>query len=84
MSSDEMKIMDTMQDPSELAKEDPFDKAFIDAMIPHHESVISMANVALTESENPKIQEIAAAILDAQEREIEQMRTWRDEWHPED
>jgi uncharacterized protein (DUF305 family) len=52
-------------------------------MIPHHESAIEMANVVLGESENPEIREIAKAIVDAQEREIEQMTSWRDEWYPE-
>jgi uncharacterized protein (DUF305 family) len=84
ISPEEMQGMGMTMDPEDLANQEPFDKAFIDNMIPHHESAISMANVALTESENPKIQEIAAAIVDAQEREIEQMRTWRDEWYPED
>jgi uncharacterized protein (DUF305 family) len=52
-------------------------------MIPHHESATEMANVVLKESENPEIREIAGTIVDAQEREIEQMRSWRDEWYPE-
>ena len=49
-------------------------------MIPHHESAIDMVRVAL---ENPEIREIARAIVDTQEREIERMRGWRDEWYPE-
>ena len=72
-----------MTDPEELAGRRPFDRAFIDAMIPHHESAIEMAGVALDESENPEIREIAGAIVDAQEREIAQMRDWRQEWYPE-
>ena len=70
-------------DRQDLANQDPFDKAFIDAMIPHHESAIEMANVVLGKSENPEIREIAGAIVNAQVREIEQMRSWRDEWYPE-
>jgi uncharacterized protein (DUF305 family) len=72
-----------MTDPEELAGRRPFDRAFIDAMIPHHESAIEMAGVALDESENPEIREIAGAIVDAQEREIAQMRDWRQEWYLE-
>jgi uncharacterized protein (DUF305 family) len=83
MSKEEMKGMGMASDPQELATQEPFDRAFIDNMIPHHESAIEMANVVLEESENPEIREIAGAILDAQEREIEQMRSWRDEWYPE-
>jgi uncharacterized protein (DUF305 family) len=83
MSAEEMEGMGMASDPQELANQEPFDKAFIDNMIPHHESAIEMAQVVLEESENPEIREIAGAIVDAQEREIEQMRSWRDEWYPE-
>jgi uncharacterized protein (DUF305 family) len=83
MSAEEMEGMGMVSDPQELASQDPFDKAFIDNMIPHHESAIAMAQVVLEESENPEIRKIAGAIVDAQEREIEQMRSWRDEWYPQ-
>jgi uncharacterized protein (DUF305 family) len=83
MSAEEMEGIGVTMDPQELANQDSFDKAFIDNMIPHHESAIEMAQVALEESENPEIRQITAAIVDAQEREIEQMRSWRDEWYPE-
>ena len=83
MSKEEMEGMGMAMDPQELAIQEPFDKAFIDNMIPHHESAIEMAQVVLEESENPEIREIAGTIVDAQEREIEQMRSWRDEWYPE-
>ena len=83
MSKEEMEGMGMAMNPQELANQDPFDKAFIDNMIPHHESAIEMANVVLEESENPEIREIAGAIVETQEREIEQMASWRDEWYPE-
>jgi uncharacterized protein (DUF305 family) len=37
MSQEQMRGMG-MMDPQELANREPFDKAFIDAMIPHHQS----------------------------------------------
>jgi uncharacterized protein (DUF305 family) len=83
MSTEQMEGMGMTIDSQELANQAPFDKAFIDNMIPHHESAIEMAQVVLEESENPEIREIAGAIVDAQEREIEQMTSWRDEWYPE-
>ncbi|MDQ3791734.1 MAG: DUF305 domain-containing protein [Actinomycetota bacterium] len=42
-----------------------------------------MASVALEENDNVQIKEIAGAIVDAQEREIAQMRDWRQVWYPE-
>ncbi len=82
MGAGEMEAMG-MTDPDELANKNPFDKAFIDAMIPHHESAIAMANVALEESENGEIRGIAEDIVAAQKREIAQMRSWRQQWYPE-
>ena len=83
MSAHEMQMMG-MTDPEALANKDPFDRAFIDAMIPHHQSAIAMANVALEESENSQIREIAEEIVSAQEREISQMQRWRERWYPGD
>jgi uncharacterized protein (DUF305 family) len=82
MDAGEMKAMG-MTDPDELANKDPFDKAFIDAMIPHHRSAISMARLALQESDNPEIREIARNIVGAQKKEIAQMQEWRRKWYPE-
>jgi uncharacterized protein (DUF305 family) len=81
MSAQEMKAMG-MTDPQVLAGRRPFDKAFIDAMIPHHRSANAMASVTLRESHNAQIKEIARAIVDAQEKEIAQMQRWREEWYP--
>lgn len=72
-----------MSDPQALAKADPFDRAFIDDMIPHHESAIVMAEVARENSDDPEIREIANDIVSAQEREIEQMERWHQQWYPE-
>ena len=82
MSQEQMRGMGMMMDPQQLANKEPFDKAFIDAMIPHHRSAIEMAQVALENSDNPKIKELAQNIISAQQREIEQMTQWRKEWYP--
>ena len=83
ISAEEMQSMGMWMDPQDLANQEPFDKAFIDNMIPHHESAISMANVVLQKSETPEIREIAEAVVEAQEREVAQMKSWREEWYPE-
>ena len=81
MSPEEMEMMG-MEDPSELANQRPFDEAFINAMIPHHQSAIDMAQVALAESDNPAIRDLAGRIVEDQTREIEQLRGWLEEWYP--
>jgi uncharacterized protein (DUF305 family) len=83
MSMEQMRGMGMMMDPQSLAKENPFDEAFIDAMIPHHQSAIYMAQVASEKSKIPEIKELAQNIVSAQKREIEQMRRWREQWYQE-
>ena len=82
MGSGEMGNMGMMDEPQALADEEPFDRAFIEAMIPHHRSAIEMASVALDRSDNPRIEELAEGIIGAQEREISQMQAWRADWYP--
>ncbi|MBA2461444.1 MAG: DUF305 domain-containing protein [Actinobacteria bacterium] len=59
----------------------PFDRAFIDAMVPHHRAAITMAKEAQEGGlMNEELSEVAADIIEAQEREIDQMLDWREEW----
>jgi uncharacterized protein (DUF305 family) len=81
MSPQQMRGMGMMMNPEQLARSRPFDKAFIDAMIPHHQSAIYMAQVAHEESKIPAIKELAENIVSAQKREIEQMKQWRKQWY---
>src|SRR5215210_4875879 len=83
MSMEQMRGMGMMMDPQSLADENPFDEAFIDAMIPHHQSAIYMAQVASEKSKIPEIKELAQNIVSAQKRDIEQMRRWREQWYQE-
>jgi uncharacterized protein (DUF305 family) len=83
MSPEQMRGMGMMMDPRRLANREPFDEAFIGAMIPHHRSAIEMAKVAYEKSENARIKELARNIVSAQKREIEQMQRWRGQWYPE-
>ena len=83
MDMDDMKSMGMMMDPQQLAEADPFDKAFIDNMIPHHQSAIEMAEVARGKTKNPRIKTLAGEIIDGQTSELESMKQWREEWYPE-
>jgi uncharacterized protein (DUF305 family) len=83
MSPQQMRSMGMMMNPQHLAQSEPFDKAFIDAMIPHHQSAIYMAQVAHEKSKIAAIKELAENIMSAQKREIEQMKQWRKVWYPE-
>jgi len=59
----------------------PFDRAFIDAMVPHHRSAIEMAREAMDAGlTQPELINIADAIVTAQQIEIDQMLAWREQW----
>ncbi len=57
-----------------------FDQAFIDMMVPHHQSATEMAKLAQERAEHEELQTLAADIIAAQDAEITQMRDWREEW----
>ncbi len=58
-----------------------FDRAFIDAMVPHHESAIAMARDAKEAGlSQPDLVKVADDILATQQAEIDEMKGWRAEW----
>lgn len=72
----------TMMMSEELGTPDAqFDLRFINAMIPHHEGALVMAQDALNKSKRPEIKQLAQNILKSQQAEIEQMRQWRKAWY---
>ena len=59
----------------------PFDRAFIDGMVPHHEEAIAMAEAAKAAGlSEPELVRIADAIIATQHAEIDRMRAWREAW----
>ncbi len=63
----------------EFAK--PFDKEFIEQMIPHHQMAIMMATMLLQGTERGKMKVLGQEIIDAQSKEIDQMRLWYRNWY---
>jgi uncharacterized protein (DUF305 family) len=58
-----------------------FDLAYIDMMIPHHESVIALAEVAVDMLQDERLIAIAEAIIETQPAEIEELASLREEWY---
>lgn len=67
-----MKGMDG--DVATLKKADPFDPAFMEMMVTHHEGAIEMANAELKKGSDPELKALAQDIIDAQQREIDAMK----------
>jgi uncharacterized protein (DUF305 family) len=68
-------------DAADLEGADPFDKAWIEAMIPHHQMGIMMAQMAGGNTDRLEISGLADDIITEQSAEIELMRGWYAEWY---
>ncbi|MBW4677822.1 MAG: DUF305 domain-containing protein [Desmonostoc geniculatum HA4340-LM1] len=79
MSPEQIQAMMMSQDLG--AADAEFDLRFINAMIPHHEGAVKMAQDALTKSKRPEIKQLAQQIIKAQDTEIKQMQQWRKSWY---
>jgi uncharacterized protein (DUF305 family) len=62
------------QDMSMLESAEPFDPAFLEMMIPHHEGALTMAEAELAKGSDPELKQLAKEIITAQDREIQEMR----------
>jgi uncharacterized protein (DUF305 family) len=59
---------------------DDFDKAFLGLMIEHHESAVAMAKPGPTNAQHEELKDLTQAIIDAQSKEIGQMKQWQKDW----
>lgn len=76
------KAMDMPKVIAALKVAEPFDLAFLDAMIPHHQGAVTMAQACADQAQHDEMKAFALVIIRDQTAEIEQMRTWRKDWYP--
>ncbi len=60
----------------------PFDRAFFQAMIPHHQSAIAGAKLEQEQGMHPELKQLAGTIIADQQKEIDQMQQWLKAWYP--
>lgn len=72
-------VMTAGTPPSAMAME--FDLLYIDMMIPHHASVVALAQVALSELTDPRLRAMAENIIASQTSEQEELRSYREQWY---
>ncbi len=63
------------------AEEVEIDQLYIDMMIPHHLSITAMAEAALPQLEDERLQEMAQTIIDAQTAEVSELRGLREQFY---
>ena len=66
--------------PGGFTESQNIDRHFIEEMIPHHEGAIEMAKLALLRSKRPEMLSLSNGIIEAQEREINNMKGWYEAW----
>lgn len=59
----------------------PFDQRFLDQMIVHHQGAVMSAQMMIADSTRSELRDLAQRIITGQQREIDQMRQWRQEWY---
>ena len=65
-----------MHEKMAAASGQTIDQAYVAKMIAHHEGAVAMAKVALRDSRDPEIRRMAQSVVDAQTREIAEMKAW--------
>ena len=60
----------------------PYDLQFLDTMAKHHTAAIQMAGMAEAKVKYPELKKLVATIRSDQQKEVDQIRSWRDQWYP--
>ena len=60
---------------------DDFDRAFLSEMIVHHLGAVQMAELVASSSKHQEIKDLAKNIIEAQNREINDMKSWQKTWY---
>ena len=61
-------------------KGDGYDSMFISHMIEHHQAAVDMSKLSEANAKHDEIKTLSREIIAAQEKEIQQMRQWQQEW----
>jgi uncharacterized protein (DUF305 family) len=76
-----MKTMrGSMKKSSPDAANAPYDLQFLDTMIEHHQDAVNMTKPIVAKTDNAELKKFAAKIITDQNKEIAQMKNWREKW----
>jgi len=67
-------------DLAQLGNANPFDKEFIEQMVPHHQMAIMMAQMTLN-SDRKEMRDLGISIIRSQSSEVARMREWYSTWY---
>ena len=75
--------MGGQEDMTTLQNANDFDRAFIEAMIPHHQLAVMMAQMLRSGTNRPEMLFLANNIIESQSKEIQEMQSWYRSWYQE-
>ncbi len=76
--SDMSSMSDMKSSPNAAAQ--PYDLQFLDTMSHHHQGAVDMAEMAAEKAQHPELKAFAQKIIADQNKEIAQMKDWREKW----
>ena len=72
--------MDSMTAELKNKTGDEYDKLFIESMIAHHVGAIEMAKLSANNAKHEEVKSLSNDIIAAQEKEISEMKQWKQDW----
>lgn len=75
-----MSSMSDMKSSPNAASQ-PYDLKFLDTMTHHHQGAVDMAKMAVEKASHPELKAFAQKIIVDQNKEIAQMKDWREKWY---
>lgn len=77
LSAEQAGMTHSPKTNEKLRSANPFDRAFVDEMVPHHRGAVRMAEKVLADSKDAELRKLAEGIMSTQKREIEEMNSFR-------
>jgi uncharacterized protein (DUF305 family) len=73
-------MMQMMGSALEGRQGNDLDRLFIQMMIPHHAGAVAMCQPIFKDGQREELKSFCRGIVDAQTREIDQMKIWQNQW----
>lgn len=70
----------SMMESAPNAASAPYDLQFLDTMAMHHKGAVDMSKMIDARTENPELKKFGQQVVADQQKEITQMKAWREKW----
>lgn len=57
------------------------ERTFLENMIPHHQEAVDTSSIVLSQVQDTELKQFTQAVIDAQTKEISQMKSWLRSWY---